>query len=209
VPEPEDEDEDGDIQPDPTGKPWSPYRCAAGIAVFRGRISLLEAMKLKADTPIFQRLYEVVHRPDVYDFLFDIQPPRDPERVAHHALSQLGYDMSLMRWDPEGLFKRVLERGGRLTSLPEGPLRQLQGHLRSKIEYWGRDRVRLLQDPARVDEAVFLQIIQSPKLIDGYKSLGIRKEFIEKVATLESASSSVLAAARRQLRMRKRRRCDT
>ncbi len=209
VPDPDDEDDDDEECEGAEGADrhrWSPYRCAAGLAVSRGRLQLLEAMKLRADSPHFQRLYEVVDRPDVYDFLFDLEPPRNPEAVAHRALAGLGFDLSYLRANPEGLFKRVLERGGRLTSIPDSSRRQLQAHLRKHSGFLGRDLVQILQDPAKVKESVFLQIIQSPKLIEFSKELRIPKQAIEKVAALETASSSVRAAARKYLGSRRRRR---
>jgi hypothetical protein len=204
----EDDEEEDDAAGDEESR-WSPYRCAAGIAVSRGKLSILEAMKLKANSPHFQRLYEMVHRPDVYDFLYALEPPRDPEPIAHRAMSGLGFDMSWSRWDLEGLMVRVLARGGRLTSrLPDRACRSLQSHLRSKLSTlggsWFRGLFGRLQDPTQVEESVFLQIIQSPKIIENYKAFGIRKEFIEKVAANETASSSVRAAARRLLRVKRR-----
>jgi hypothetical protein len=70
----------------------------------------------------------------------------------------------------------------------------------------GQGHQRLLKDPENVEEPVFLQIIHSPGLVDRHREFGIPTASLKKLAELPTTSKGVLAAVRRQLKPRRRRR---
>lgn len=185
------EEEEDDLDAD---EGWSVYLCAAGHALFHRRPEFLRLMKVSGDAPHFQELYSLVHEVDVFDVLYRIAPPAD---LSAFTCSVLGMGSALLR--------RLFELGGRVQRIQDSAAKGLRDQLRRAGSSGGRELVSLLQDPAHVDESVFLKGIHSPKVIDNAKELGITLKSLEKLAALPTTSPSVRAAARRPLRKWRRR----
>jgi hypothetical protein len=185
---------------------WSVYRCAAGCAILGGHAGLLAAMKLKADSPHFQRLYDATLDPKCYDVLFRICPPRDTNRIANHALLYLDSGLDDLRWKASALLERLFATGGRLERIEERACRSAQKYIREHVAFSGRSLVQLLQDPAHADLSAFLQIIHSPRIVELHREFRISRQSLERLLARATTKSSVVAAVRKALRPKPRRR---
>jgi hypothetical protein len=162
-------------------------------------------MKVSGKEPEFQELYGLVYDTQSYDALAALKPPTDVDAFAARALGLLASGVT--SWSSNGrvLLDKAFAAGGCVREASEHVCKALQKRLAAvgPTSTNPRDIVALLQDPTRMDQAQFVKVIASPKVIDRAARLGIRRANLVAIAESGSFSSSVVAAARRAIRKRR------